>query len=525
MLIIYDNSIYPSNDLAKLIGRDHTYGDILMDGVENKLTFRKQIGKPFEEIHGTFDLYSLLNELNRLAEDTPILYLYAYTIINPDKINVVDNYLRDWDSTEKNIHFTKDGKFCDGYLFKSIDIFEKHISNIEYEYEELNSDLFLNIRKKSDLLNFFCQSRSIHYYKKEHYIESEEATNILDFIQKYRIVEPSVLESSVVYKLLKLDPKDTLIKTIEDKLVNIKEEINSSCENMRFDFDLVLEDDHLVSVVIQYVERPSIVSDTLDKWFVPIKKSKKIRMLDLETQISNKSLTVEEFKQMIAKLFRFFEERPIQNVSQFEQSKRIKEEFRESVIYEVGKLKKHPKYIEFDLMFISNTKYNSFDDLIMDYIRTFQDYNIKKDNVMVYTSGSLLLSNILYKKEQNEMLFIKMREAYLKNIYYDLGLISASICSSYESILKDQFHIVMDENGKGVLCLYQNPIYKDIFMDCIEDHGFDCGLVRLAEIAMILKNEFDMEKLNMKQLLAFSYQIIKSLNYVKTLIYENFNSY
>lgn len=217
-------------------------------------------------------------------------------------------------------------------------------------------------------------------------------------------------------------------------------------------------------------------------------------MTDIAIRWIHNAIDIEEFDDILKRIFRFVSERSVKKVSESEYSAIEENLYIAKVIERMDELKKSPYYVKFDRLIESGTEFNNIDEIIEKYMNLYKKATkgMKFRPELVIGHGDLCFSNILYNKETNMLRLIDPKGAVKEeelwtNPYYDIAKLSHSICGRYDFFNSGLFDIRIEADMKINLFIdFDNTEYVELFKDYLERCSFDYTLVRLYEASLFL---------------------------------------
>lgn len=217
-------------------------------------------------------------------------------------------------------------------------------------------------------------------------------------------------------------------------------------------------------------------------------------MTDIAIRWIHNAIDIEEFDDILKRIFRFVSERSVKKVSESEYSAIEENLYITKVIERMDELKKSPYYVKFDRLIESGTEFDNIDEIVEKYMNLYKKATkgMKFRPELVIGHGDLCFSNILYNKETNMLRLIDPKGAVKEeelwtNPYYDIAKLSHSICGRYDFFNSGLFDIRIEADMKINLFIdFDNTEYVELFKDYLERCSFDYTLVRLYEASLFL---------------------------------------
>lgn len=431
--ILYDDSRKPSWDIRNITGQKG-FGDTIF----KRLTLREHTRRYYESLQEVA-LFAEPKDMIRLKfeSNTPVILIYSDVIaLGKDDLEILVNkalYSHD------NYKITQNNKIA-CVIFPSLAAYTDADEESYNSFLEIKVDCFIDI---SDINNF------------RQFITS-------GFEARF-------------FNSLKGD-EYTLVKSSEnkDKLRAEYEMYNLLPENMK-----------------QWFVRPY---DYEDKGDSSSYKMQRFHMTDLAIRYIHQSIDIEEFEDILNKLFHFISIRKVCDISVDEYEKIATATYIEKVEKRISQLKESKGYEEIASLIASSTKYNDIDEIVERYKSVYKNIRQNKSflSVKVVGHGDLCFSNILYSKETSLMMLIDPKGATIEeelymDPYYDLAKLSHSICGHYDFYNSDLYEITIDDDLKSHLSVFaDNRQYVEAFKQKLNSMGIDFRLVRLYEASLFL---------------------------------------
>lgn len=248
-----------------------------------------------------------------------------------------------------------------------------------------------------------------------------------------------------------------------------------------------------------------LLPDDMKMWFVmPFSyeengaeasyRMERYHMTDLAIRYVHGAISIEEFSDILQRLFHFIESRREKTVTEEEYELKAKELYIDKVRARIEQLKQCPEYERLSQLIASGITAGGIDEIVAEYEALYQKIMQKKrfKPVLVIGHGDLCFSNILYNRETSLVKLIDPKgatceEELYTNPYYDLAKLSHSICGSYDYFNSDLFEISLNDKLKLKLKVdCDNHEFKEMFYRCLQEHGIDSKLVRLYEASLFL---------------------------------------
>lgn len=219
-------------------------------------------------------------------------------------------------------------------------------------------------------------------------------------------------------------------------------------------------------------------------------------MTDIAIRYVHGAITQDEFRDILDKLFYFLKNRKEKEVPHEIYAENANELYLKKVENRIEQLKQLKSFEKLNRMIQTGTEFEGMDDIIIWYRKIYDAIVSKKSfrNVLVVGHGDLCFSNILYSREASLLKLIDPRgalseEELYMNPYYDMAKLSHSICGYYDFFNSDLFEISLEDGLQYKLTVLgeaDNAVYRNIFMEYLEQYGVDYALIRLYEASLFL---------------------------------------
>ncbi len=217
-------------------------------------------------------------------------------------------------------------------------------------------------------------------------------------------------------------------------------------------------------------------------------------MTDIAIRFVHGAISIEEFRDILDKVFYFLKTRKEKKVRREEYEKIGEKLYIEKVEQRIEMLKQKEGYHTFDSLIRLGTKYDGISGIVNEYKRIY-GYLSGKGNMeekLVVGHGDLCFSNILYNKDASLLKLIDPKGAMKEedlytHPYYDLAKLSHSIWGSYDFFNSGLFQITIEGDMKICLSIdTDNSAYGTIFLEYLKKYGYDPMEVRLYEASLFL---------------------------------------
>lgn len=270
------------------------------------------------------------------------------------------------------------------------------------------------------------------------------------------------------------------------------------------DYTVVKKSDNKDKIKKEY-EFYSFIPDSMKQWFVrPFDymqgddyasyKMERYHMADLAIRYVHGAISIEEFDDILEKLFHFTQLRVTKKVTKEEYEEIANALYIRKVEDRIAQLKTCKEYERLNNLISDFTEYDGIDAIIEDYKSV---YNILRKNkrfkyISAVGHGDMCFSNILYSREVSMLKLIDPKGALCEDDiytdpYYDLAKLSHSVCGYYDFFNSNLYEITFDEALKAHLTIdFDNSEYVKSFRRRLEDNGLDFRLIRLYECSLFL---------------------------------------
>ena len=431
--VIYDDTRKPNWDIRNITGKKG-FGETIF----KRLTLRERARQQIDKIDNVI-LFADANSdaINDIANDVAVILLYSDHIIRDEKGFAV--------LVEKSCYshepykIVQDGRIT-SVIFENICEYKGSDTNGYDSYNEIKTDCFFDISEVNAFRQFITggfEARFFNSLSGDEYTVVKSSDNVEKLKAEY-----------MFYDLLPDDMKQWFVRPFNYR----EEEAKASYSMQRY---------HMTDLAIRYV---------------------------------HSAITIEEFEDILSKLFHFISHRSVREVSSAEYESVAKSLYIDKVLERAQKLKQSEGYDEIAGLIATLTDYKSIDDINNRYISIYNSIRNGKNfkNVAVVGHGDMCFSNILYSKEASLLLFIDPKGAVTEDElymdpFYDLAKLSHSVCGHYDFFNSGLFEIAVDEQLKGRLKVeVDNRCYVEAFKQKLAENGIDFRLIRLYEASLFL---------------------------------------
>ncbi len=217
-------------------------------------------------------------------------------------------------------------------------------------------------------------------------------------------------------------------------------------------------------------------------------------MSDIAIRFIHGAVSIEEFEDILDKLFYFISHRERKRISKEEYDKICYSLYIQKLEERIKLLKQNKKFTVFDTFIREGTDFKGIDEVIAFYKRLYEKImpGRKHGYESVIGHGDLCFSNILYNKEASLLRLIdpkgaEKEEDLWTNPYYDIAKLSHSICGCYDFFNSGLYEIAIEDNLKFKVEIdTDNRQYRDIFRNYLETNGYSYTVIRLLEASLFL---------------------------------------
>lgn len=271
-----------------------------------------------------------------------------------------------------------------------------------------------------------------------------------------------------------------------DDYTVVKKSKNSKKLKAEHDFYYLLPDD-----MKQWFVRPF---DYQENGEIASYKMERMHMADLAIRYVHGAISLEEFEDILNKLFYFIGNRKWIEIDSKQYEDKAKELYIDKLNNRIDQLKKEPEFDRIEMLIKQMTDYDGIDGIVSEYISSYKEIRSSKKfkSMFVVGHGDLCFSNILYNKEASILRLIDPKGATIEeelytDPYYDLAKLSHSICGRYDFFNSNLYEIIADENLKaGIQIDFDNSEYVKLFRNMLLERAIDFRLVRLYECSLFL---------------------------------------
>lgn len=250
-------------------------------------------------------------------------------------------------------------------------------------------------------------------------------------------------------------------------------------------------------------------------------KMERFHMADLAIRYVHGAIKLDEFADILGRLFYFAGIRYAKDVSETDYEAMARSLYIDKVRERIQALKESKEYNRLETLIAELTDYSGLDDIVNDYLNLYSNIRSGRRfrNILVVSHGDMCFSNILYNHETSMLKLIDPKGAVSEDDmytdpYYDLAKLSHSVCGRYDFFNSDLYDISIGEDMRAVLTVdFDNREYVEMFKSKLAEAGIDYRLVRLYECSLFL-SMLPLHIDRPKKVFAF---ILNAINIIKEL--------
>lgn len=348
----------------------------------------------------------------------------------------------------------------------------------------------LKVEENGKVALFLCKSMEDYLeYVQEHTEETGKLSlqdlETVDSIQSKCFVDLSEVNNFLQYITSGFDARFFNALDGDDYTVT-KSSTNKKKIKCEYEFYYLLPEHMKMWFVMpfSYEENEKKASYTMER----------VHTTDIAIRFVHGAVGLEEFEDILKRLFYFVKTRETKEVSGTDYEKEGKKLYIDKLTERMELLKKNEYYSVFDSNIKNGTKYESIDAVVEKYVSLYEKVKLRDQNKSYFAvgHGDLCFSNILYHKETSLIKLIDPKGALKKeemytHPYYDLAKLSHSICGRYDFFNNGLYEIKIGSEMKLELELdFDNSGYVEIFKKYLAESGFDYLTVRLYEASLFL---------------------------------------
>lgn len=480
LVFIYDNRNEINSSIGKIVALN-TYGDIIYRRKRLKTIIQNAVldidsNIEFLKISSDKDVNRLINLLQYDGDKIYVNYFSSTVIINKEGVEVLLDkcaYINETMVVDKEnptmIVFNSFEQYKNFLLNDSL----KEPKNIIAKYpniKEIGTDKCLkNISVYTDFLKFFSGGFEARYFNS---VQSDE------------------------YIVTKSSTNKKKMKAEHDYFYLLP-------ENMKSWF----------VVPYDYKETENGAQYSMER----------IKTPDVALQWVHEAISLEDFKLLIDKIMFFVKSRNKKRIDKEKYFENMQKLYEQKVLDRIEQLTKMPEYEKLNQVIKLNTKYNSLEQIVEEYLKIYKEAisEYKFDFCEVIGHGDLCFSNMLYYKDIELIKFIDVKgatkeEELWMDPYYDLAKLSHSICGDYDFFNYDMVDVVIDNDLSLELRFEKRDTSKfvEIFKEKLIENGYNFRLVRIFELSLFL-SMLPLHMDNRRKVLGFLMNSIRILEEIK----------
>lgn len=430
--IVYSDNRIPGKDIANITG-NKSYGDTIY----KRVTLREHMKKFYEGLKDVEEFVDFDACENIKNKNHPVILFYSDVIVKDE--DAVQILITKALYAHEPYRIVQNNKIA-GVIFEGVDALLSADEDVYSSYEQITVEAFTDI---SDVTNFRAfitggfEARFFNSLKGDEY---------------------------------------TLIKS-SDNVKKLKAE---------HDFYYLLPDE-----MKQWFVRPFDYKESDGKASY---KMQRFHMTDLAIRYIHGSISMDEFMDILDKVFYFVANRVTKEVDAATYEAMAQKLYVDKVAERIEMLKGMEGYPQIASLLASGTDYESIDAIFERYKTLYGKIRDGRKfiNVFAVGHGDLCFSNILYSYDASLLLLIDPKggeneaDIYM-DPYYDIAKLSHSICGHYDFLNSDLYEINVADDLKSKLLVYaDNRAYVEAFKGRLCEMGVDFRLVRLYEASLFI---------------------------------------
>ena len=248
-----------------------------------------------------------------------------------------------------------------------------------------------------------------------------------------------------------------------------------------------------------------LLPDFMKQWFVcPFDykednngasyKMERFHMADLAIRYVHGAIDLDEFDDILDKLFYFASIRASRKITKAEYEDCAAALYIDKVDKRIAELKETKEFERLSRLISDFTPYSCIDEIVSAYKDLYNTIRRNKRflSVSVAGHGDMCFSNILFSREASLLKLIDPKgalseEEIYTDPYYDFAKLSHSVCGYYDFFNSNRYEITFDETLGAHLTLdFDNSDYVKHFKDKLDENNIDFKLIRLYECSLFL---------------------------------------
>lgn len=433
VVVVYDDTKKPNWDIRSITGKKG-FGDTIF----KRISLRQRMRMFFEK-QPMVDCFVDATELSKIKANTkaPVIVIKSnYAIKDEKAVEVLIN---------KALYAHENYKVCVNnknacVIYKSFDSFITSRDEDASSYPEIIADCFTDISDVSNFRQFITSGFEARFFNS---LSGDEYTVVKTSDNKEKLWAE--------YSFYELLP-----------------------DNMK-----------------QWFVRPYNFCDDGDKASYSMQR---YNMTDLAIRYVHGAIGLDEFEDILDKLFYFIRNRQVRQISTEEYDNIATKLYITKVSDRIQKLREMEGFEKIEQLIVSSTEYDGIDAIINRYFSLYE--TVRKGRkfipVKVVAHGDMCFSNILYSQAASLLVLIDPKGATAEDElymdpYYDLAKLSHSICGHYDFFNSDLYEISMCDDLKSHLIVdADNRPYVELFKNKLNENDLDFKLIRLYEASLFL---------------------------------------
>ena len=431
--VVYNDNRKPDREIRNITGKKG-FGETIF----KRLTLRERMRQYYLTLPQVRDFVDL-EDKDKIKNDseTPVILIYSDFVIGSEaEVEILVN--KALYAHESYCALQKD-KIA-AVIFESVSSFASSCEDEYAAYEKIPVNCFVDISEVNNFRQFITSGLEARFFNS---LSGDEYT---------------------------------LIKT-SDKKEKLKAEYMM--------YDLLPEN------MKQWFVRPYDYRDQGDKASYCMQR---FNMTDLAIRYIHGSIDIDEFEDILEKLFYFIKIRATKTVTKEEYEREAKKLYLDKLDDRIESLKQMEGYDRIAKLIEASTAYKDIDEIVCEYKKLYETIRAEKtfEPIKAAGHGDLCFSNILYSREVSLLKLIDPKgatneEELYMDPFYDIAKLSHSICGNYDFYNSDLYEIGIDSDLKARLTVYaDNKAYVNIFKRRLEENGYDLRLIRLYEASLFL---------------------------------------
>jgi hypothetical protein len=451
ILVIYDDSLQPNAEIKNIIG-EKSFGSVIFQRKSLQRHFLDALlpcafVKEVVVIDGENSWYRMKNSLAGVADRTPVLHVYADSVIRDEeefavlleKTRFAKQNIKVMAGELAAIIFSGTEEYA-RFLERGLPAEKIRMLPEDMSFESMQSGALGNIGETNGFLQYLTNAFDARHFNSlsgDRYVVTKCSQNKEKIKKEYKF-----------YHLLPEHMKMWFVRPFD-----YREEGQTA----------------------QYSMQRYHITDLAVKWV-------------------NGSIGVQEFRTILETMFYFLRTRDKQEVSSVQYRQTADGLYIHKVERRIEEMKRSAIYTTLVDFLDRGTAYESIDALFAAYRKLYEQMWKKKTflPISVIGHGDLCFSNTLYHRETGMMKLIDVKGALTEeelwtDPYYDLAKLSHSICGNYDFFNSSLYEIKLSPELQFELSVdFDNREYVDLFQAYLQQSGYDYAAVRLFEASLFL---------------------------------------